>query len=154
MQNTIIIENAKKTDLPFLVDFQLKMALETEDLVLDKTVLEKGMASVLDDPSKARYFVVRKGELLAGMLMITLEWSDWRNGWVWWIQSVYVDKEFRKEGVFASLYSHVKEIVLKTEEIKGIRLYVDKRNVRAQKVYVAIGMTGEHYATFEWMKEF
>jgi len=97
MQNTIIIENAKKTDLPFLVDFQLKMALETEDLVLDKTVLEKGMTSVLDDPSKARYFVARKGELLAGMLMITLEWSDWRNGWVWWIQSVYVDKEYRKE---------------------------------------------------------
>jgi len=101
MQNTIIIENAKKTDLPFLVDFQLKMALETEDLVLDKTVLEKGMTSVLDDPSKARYFVARKGELLAGMLMITLEWSDWRNGWVWWIQSVYVDKEYRKEGVFS-----------------------------------------------------
>jgi len=154
MQNSIIIDDAKRADLPALVDFQLKMALETEELVLDKDVLERGMTSVIDDSSKARYFVARRGEKLAGMLMITLEWSDWRNGWVWWIQSVYVDKEFRKEGVFASLYSHVKEIVLKTDEIKGIRLYVDKRNVRAQRVYEAIGMTGEHYATFEWMKEF
>lgn len=154
MHNTITIDNAKHSDLHLLVDFQMKMAMETEGLELDKAVLEKGITSVLDDPSKARYFVARRGDALAGMLMITLEWSDWRNGWVWWIQSVYVAQEFRKEGIFATLYSHIKEIVTKSEDIRGIRLYVDKRNVRAQKVYEAIGMTGEHYATFEWMKEF
>ncbi|GAB1374629.1 MAG: GNAT family N-acetyltransferase [Bacteroidales bacterium] len=151
--NTIITP-ATLDDLPNMVDFQLKMASETEGLELDKTVLERGIESALNDSGKARYFIAKNNDKTVGMLMITTEWSDWRAGWVWWIQSVYVIPEMRGEGVFGALYSYVKELVTEMHDVMGIRLYVDKRNVKAQKVYEAVGMTGEHYATFEWMKNF
>ena len=151
--NTIITP-ATLDDLPNMVDFQLKMASETEGLELDKTVLERGIESALNDSGKARYFIAKNNDKTVGMLMITTEWSDWRAGWVWWIQSVYVVPEMRGEGVFGALYSYVKELVKEMHDVMGIRLYVDKRNLRAQKVYEAVGMTGEHYATFEWMKNF
>ncbi len=154
MNDTIIITPANEQDLSYMVDFQLKMALETEELKLDKSVLEAGVASALKDSSKALYFIARKGDRPVGMLMITTEWSDWRNGWVWWIQSVYVVPEMRKEGVFGALYTYVKELVMEASDVMGIRLYVDKRNLKAQRVYEAVGMTGEHYSTFEWMKKF
>lgn len=158
----ISINSAKEGDIDTIVDFQLKMALETEDLVLDETILRKGVEAVVADPSKATYYIARiSGDggggsqsepPAAGMLMITLEWSDWRNGWVWWIQSVFVEQEYRKEGIFRELYNHIKSLVLSKEDVKGIRLYVDKRNTKAQRVYESLGMTGEHYSTFEWMK--
>ena len=85
-------------------------------------------------------------------LMITYEWSDWRSGMVWWIQSVYVTPEFRRRGVYAGLYSHVKSFVDGDPAIRGIRLYVDERNKPAQEVYARLGMNGEHYRVFEWMK--
>lgn len=149
----LVIEEARIQDLNIMVEFQLNMALETEDLNLNKNILEKGIQAVYEDPSKARYFVARCEDRVLGMLMITLEWSDWRNGWVWWIQSVYVLPEFRKDGIFRSLYFHVKNLVISSENVRGLRLYVDKRNIKAQKVYEALGMTGEHYTTYEWMKD-
>jgi len=148
----LVIEEARIGDLNTLVEFQLKMAMETEELQLDREILSKGVIAVYEDPTKARYFVARIEERVVGMLMITLEWSDWRNGWVWWIQSVYVEQEFRKDGVFRSLYSYIRNVVENSDSIRGLRLYVDKRNIKAQKVYDAIGMTGEHYTTYEWMK--
>ena len=157
----IKITKATNDDIEAIVGFQLRMALETEDLILDGVVLNEGVKAVIGDPSKATYYIARISnvpgvgegeEVAAGMLMITLEWSDWRNGWVWWIQSVYVREEFRKYGVFRSLYDHIKQLVIESNSVRGIRLYVDKRNVKAQKVYEALGMTGEHYSTFEWMK--
>ena len=148
----LVIEEARIGDLNTLVEFQLKMAMETEELKLDREILIKGVKAVYEDPAKARYFVARIDERVVGMLMITLEWSDWRNGWVWWIQSVYVEQEFRKDGVFRSLYSYIRNVVENSDSIRGLRLYVDKRNIKAQKVYDAIGMTGEHYTTYEWMK--
>jgi GNAT superfamily N-acetyltransferase len=148
----LVIEEARIGDLNTLVEFQLKMAMETEELQLDREILSKGVKAVYEDPTKARYFVARIDERVVGMLMITLEWSDWRNGWVWWIQSVYVEQEFRKDGVFRSLYSYIRNVVENSDSIKGLRLYVDKRNIKAQKVYDAIGMTREHYTTYEWMK--
>ena len=154
MTANTIITPATLDDLPNMVDFQLKMASETEGLELDKTVLERGIESALNDSGKARYFIAKNNDKTVGMLMITTEWSDWRAGWVWWIQSVYVIPEMRGEGVFGALYSYVKELVTEMHDVMGIRLYVDKRNLRAQKVYEAVGMTGEHYATFEWMKNF
>ncbi len=154
MTANTIITPATLDDLPNMVDFQLKMASETEGLELDKTVLERGIESALNDSGKARYFIAKNNDKTVGMLMITTEWSDWRAGWVWWIQSVYVIPEMRGEGVFGALYSYVKELVTEMHDVMGIRLYVDKRNVKAQKVYEAVGMTGEHYATFEWMKNF
>ena len=86
--------------------------------------------------------------------MITYEWSDWRNGNVWWIQSVYVVPEFRGQRVYAGLYEHVQALVEADDALRGIRLYVDRRNVAAQQVYTRLGMNGEHYQVFEWMKTF
>ena len=148
----LVIEEARIGDLNTLVEFQLKMAMETEELKLDREILIKGVKAVYEDPAKARYFVARIDERVVGMLMITLEWSDWRNGWVWWIQSVYVEQEFRKDGIFRSMYTYIRNVVENSDSIRGLRLYVDKRNIKAQKVYNALGMTGEHYTTYEWMK--
>lgn len=149
----IKIRDAKIDDSSYIVDFQMAMAIETEDLMLDKETLSKGVLAVLEDSSKARYFIAQGDGKPVGMLMITTEWSDWRNRWVWWIQSVYTLPECRKMGIYKLLYEHVKGIVLSTDNIGGIRLYVDKRNIRAQAVYTNLGMNGDHYATFEWMKE-
>ena len=146
------IREATLNDLETIVDFQLKMALETEDLQLDEAVLKKGVAAAITDSGKGRIFVTQDGERIISSLMITLEWSDWRNGWVWWIMSLYVVPEYRRQGVFKRMYSYIKSIVEKDEGVKGLRLYVDKRNLRAQKVYDAVGMCGEHYATYEWLK--
>jgi len=147
----LLIREAKKSDCSRIVEFQMAMALETESLELDRDVLSLGVNAVLEDSSKARYFIAEEEGSSIGMLMITLEWSDWRNGWVWWIQSVYTAPEYRGRGVYKLLYQHVKSLVRNSDNIRGIRLYVDKRNVTAQKVYDALGMNGSHYSTYEWM---
>lgn len=129
------------------------MAQETEDFALDRAICTRGVAAVFADPSHGRYFVADDGAQLVASLMITLEWSDWRNGTVWWIQSVYVRPEYRRKGIYAGLYQHVKEIAERDANVRGIRLYVDRRNTSAQEVYRRMGMNGEHYQVFEWMKE-
>ncbi|MDD2419065.1 MAG: GNAT family N-acetyltransferase [Bacteroidales bacterium] len=148
----IVVRDALKSDLEEILDFQINMAKETESIDLERDVLKIGVSSVLEDSAKAKYFIADNEGEAAGMLMITTEWSDWRNGWVWWIQSVYVKPGYRKMGVYKMLYNHIKKIVGSSDELKGIRLYVDKRNVRAQQVYESLGMTGDHYTTYEWMK--
>ncbi|HPH53948.1 MAG: GNAT family N-acetyltransferase [Bacteroidales bacterium] len=151
----IKVRVARPGDRKRLTDFQVQMALETEGQELDRRIVSQGVKSVLDDPQKASYFVAElEGvEGIVGCLMITDEWSDWRNGWVWWIQSLYVQPEYRKRGVFTALLEHVWMIVDSTSDVKGIRLYVDKNNTRARALYEAIGMSGEHYITYELMKE-
>ena len=148
------IRNATSEDAATIVDFQLKMALETEDLSLDAAVVEEGVAAVFRDPAKGRYFVAEEEGAVVASLMITYEWSDWRNGLVWWIQSVYVKPEYRKRGVYTQMYQYIKEQVEASADVRGLRLYVDKRNVPAQKVYTRLGMNGSHYDTFEWMRTF
>ncbi len=147
------IRKARIEDLEILVDFQYKMALESENLELDKSVLRKGISGAIADDAKAMVYVAQENNQLVASLMVTFEWSDWRNGWVWWIQSLYVIPEFREKGIFRQMYSYLQNIVNLREDVKGIRLYVDQSNVRAQRVYQAIGMCGEHYTTYEWMKE-
>ncbi|MDX1964270.1 MAG: GNAT family N-acetyltransferase [Pirellulales bacterium] len=88
---------------------------------------------------------------IAGSLLITYEWSDWRNGVVWWIQSVYVPPQFRRLGVYAGLYRYLQQLAAQTPEVRGIRLYVDQRNTKAQAVYERLGMNGDHYRVYEWM---
>ena len=129
------------------------MARETEDVSLDRVICARGVHAVFADPSHGRYFVAEEGGRVAASLLITYEWSDWRNGVVWWIQSVYVLPELRGQRVYAGLYEHVKSIALSDASVRGIRLYVDKRNARAQNVYSRLGMNGEHYLVYEWMKE-
>jgi len=147
------IRPATHDDAAVIVDFQLKMALETESLTLVPDVVEKGVGAVFADPAKGRYFVAEEENAVIASLMITFEWSDWRNGLVWWIQSVYVQPEFRMKGVYTKMYHYIKKQVEASSDIRGLRLYVDKRNIPAQKVYTRLGMNGSHYDTYEWMRE-
>ena len=148
----IRVRDARESDAPVIVDFQVAMARETEELDLDREICTQGVAAVFADPNKGRYFVAEADGEVVASLMITLEWSDWRNGMVWWIQSVYVRPDHRGRRVYARLYEHVKQMVEATPALRGIRLYVDRRNTSAQEVYRRCGMNGEHYQVFEWMK--
>lgn len=145
--------DARAVDAAGIIDFQIAMAQETEDFALDRPTCARGVKAVFDDPNRGRYFVAESGSQLAASLMITPEWSDWRNGVVWWIQSVYVRPDFRRRGIYAGLYEHVKKMVEADPSVRGLRLYVDRRNTAAQEVYRRLGMNGEHYQVFEWMKE-
>jgi len=139
-------------DVPVLVDFQLRMARETEELELDLDTLTRGVEAVFTDPRKGAYWVAERGGQIVGGLLTTFEWSDWRNGTILWIQSVYVVPEERGRGVYRALYEHLRAKVEADPGLKGLRLYVDKRNAGAQRVYERLGMTREHYDTFEWLK--
>ncbi len=139
-------------DSKLISDFQCKMALETEGLKLDPVIVEKGVDAVFDDPSKGKYWVAEMGNEVVGCLLTIPEWSDWRNGTVLWIHSVYVVPQYRKFGVFTSLYKHLEHMVNQSSELRGLRLYVDKRNNSAQRVYERLGMTSEHYELYEWLK--
>lgn len=148
----VIYRDATPADAESIADFQQAMARETEDLELDRTVLSRGVAAVFGDASLGRYFVAESEGRVVGSLMITYEWSDWRAGMVWWIQSVYVPAAHRRRGIYAGLYRHVKAMVESDPSLRGIRLYVEKDNTVAQQVYANLGMDGEHYRMFEWMK--
>jgi len=148
----MLIREAAETDIPSLLDFQLKMALETENITLEISSLTMGVHRLFKDSTKGRYYVAEEGGDVVGCLMTTYEWSDWRNGTVLWIQSVYVTKEHRGQGVFKQMYNHIKQLVENDPDSKGIRLYVDKTNEAAQRTYQKIGMNGEHYTVYEWMK--
>lgn len=148
----MLVRKAKPEDLNSILEFQLAMARETEGIDLERSIVEKGLTAVLKDSTKGNYYVAEiKGKVI-GSLLTTFEWSDWRNGTVLWIQSVYVVPEFRRKGVYSKLYEHVKNHVLENNDLKGIRLYADKSNEGAHKVYQKLGMTPDHYITFEWLK--
>jgi predicted GNAT family acetyltransferase len=128
------------------------MAKETEGIPLDSQVCELGVRAVFDRPELGRYYVGEVNEIVAASAMTTYEWSDWRNGFVWWIQSVYVLPQFRRRGVYAGLYGHIQQLAVDSKSVMGIRLYVDRRNSSAQHAYSSLGMDGDHYQVFEWMK--
>ncbi|MGZ3727075.1 MAG: GNAT family N-acetyltransferase [Pseudobdellovibrio sp.] len=153
-ERNIIFCEANREDASSIVDFQLAMALETEDLQLDKKTCEKGVATVFDYPEKGQYYVIKVNQRTVGSLLIVPEWSDWRNGTVWWIHSVYVMPEFRGQGLFSGFYEYIKKLVQSDERLRGLRLYVDKRNTKAQAVYKKIKMNNDHYELYEWMKTF
>lgn len=148
----MLVRKAKPEDLNSILEFQLAMARETEGIELEQETLKNGVTAVLKDSSKGHYYVAEKNGKVIGSLLTTFEWSDWRNGTVLWIQSVYVVPEFRRKGVYSKLYAHVKSRVLENHDLKGIRLYADKSNKGAHKVYEKLGMTPDHYVTFEWLK--
>ena len=146
------VREATGQDEKFIVDFQLAMAKETENIELNRFTVEKGVSAVINDFSKGKYYITEIQGKVVGSLLTTFEWSDWRNGTILWIQSVYVLPEFRRKGVYRNMYSHVKDQVEKNENLKGIRLYADKTNFSAHKIYKKLGMTPDHYVTFEWLK--
>ena len=149
----VTIRKASIEDRADIASFQIAMALETENLALEPEVVDKGVMAVFEDASKGFYYVAETGGKVVGSLLTTYEWSDWRNGNILWIQSVYVKPEFRGKGIFRMLYERVKCIVMDGQnKYRGIRLYVDKTNERARRIYEKLGMTNHHYETFEWMK--
>ena len=139
-------------DVEAIVDFQLKMAAETEGIELHKPTVLKGVTAVISDNTKGQYYVTEINNRIVASLLTTYEWSDWRNGTILWIQSVYVLNEYRRKGVYRNMYSHIKQLVLDNEKLNGIRLYADKSNHAAHKTYQKLGMSPDHYVTFEWLK--
>jgi GNAT superfamily N-acetyltransferase len=148
----LLIRKAKPSDAPSIIDFQLKMAWETEKMKLVPEIVTKGVDAVFHDQSRGQYYVAESNGKVVASLLITYEWSDWRNCSVWWFQSVYVVLEFRRQGVFRKMYSHIRELA-EEQDIAGLRLYVETKNSRAQKTYEALGMSSEHYAFYEWMRK-
>jgi L-amino acid N-acyltransferase YncA len=148
----ITVREATEKDIPSIIDFQLKMALETENLTLDISALTQGVKRLFRDSTKGRYYVAVENEEVIGCLMTTYEWSDWRCGTVIWIQSVYINDPHRGKGVYKKLYLHIQQMIEADPDICGIRLYVDKTNLAAKEVYTRLGMNGDHYQAYEWMK--
>jgi RimJ/RimL family protein N-acetyltransferase len=148
----LAIRPGEPGDAAAIAGFQLRMARETEELGLDPETLGRGVEAVFADPSRGRYWIAERGSQTVGCLLTTYEWSDWRNGVILWIQSVYVVPEERGRGVYRALYERVKRQVDESPELKGIRLYVEKRNAAARQVYERLGMSREHYDLFEWLK--
>ena len=132
-----------------IADFNLALALETEKLRLDPNCVAVGVAAILQDPSKGLYYVAQVDGVVAGQLMITYEWSDWRNGNLWWLQSVYVRKEFRQMGVFRALFQHLRELAEMRKDVCGLRLYMHAENTRARESYEKLGMKPTKYQVFE-----
>ncbi|NMC38691.1 MAG: GNAT family N-acetyltransferase [Bacteroidales bacterium] len=147
----ITIREAVPSDAPSIIDFQLKMAWETEGLRLDPDIVTRGVNAVFADPSKGRYFVAESDQKPVASLLITYEWSDWRNRNVWWFQSVFVIPEYRRRGIFRKMYLFIKEQA-GINDIAGLRLYVETKNLNAKKTYETLGMSSEHYALYEWMR--
>lgn len=143
---------ATLADASTIADFQLRMALETEAVTLDPAICRAGVAAVFERPGLGCYHVAEENGRLLASTLLTYEWSDWRNGIVWWIQSVYVPPSDRRRGIFAGLYRYLQSQAEADPLVRGLRLYVDLRNRPAQTVYTRLGMNGEHYRVFEWMK--
>jgi len=144
------VREATLHDLEALIEGNAAMAVETEHLHLDPSTLRAGVAALLEGRAPGTYRVCEIEGRVVGQILVTYEWSDWRNRTVWWIQSVYVQPEFRGRGVYRSLYAAVVEAA-RAAGAAGLRLYVDARNARAQAVYTALGMNGDHYRVFESM---
>lgn len=148
----ITIRKATREDASVIIDFQQKMAWETEQVTLVGEVIIKGVKAVFDDSFRGQYWVAEDAGIVAASLLITYEWSDWRNCNVWWFQSVYVLPEFRRTGIFRAMYQHIKNEA-DEHNIAGLRLYVETKNLKAQHTYEALGMKSLHYKMYEWMKE-
>jgi ribosomal protein S18 acetylase RimI-like enzyme len=144
----IIIRRGTIADAATIADFNAAMALETEQLTLDRDTLDAGVRAALRDESKAVYFLAEIAGHVVGQLMITHEWSDWRNGPLWWIQSVYVHQDHRRRGVFRALYAHAREQAKRAGAV-GVRLYVEENNHLGQATYRSLGMEMTHYRVME-----
>ena len=145
----ITVRPATHDDIEFLVRGNKEMALETENLALHINRLRRGVHAVFDDPSRGFYLIAEINSTRAGQMMITYEWSDWRNGAFWWIQSVYTVPEFRRRGVFHALYAQAEKLSQQNGSVCGLRLYVDAHNVQAQATYRRCGMHETAYRLFE-----
>src|SRR5262245_44745197 len=147
--SAVRVRAAYPRELSTLVQFNRALAEESEGRALDPERLRAGVGAVFADPSRGTYYLALRGEEVLGGLLITSEWSDWRNGAFWWIQSVYVVPAARRQGVFRQLYEHVLARARANPEVCGIRLYVDHENRPAQQVYTRLGMREARYRFFD-----
>ena len=147
--SSIAVGRAATEDVAAIAQFNSAMAAETEDLALDPQTVHAGVAAVVSDDRRGFYLVARSDGKAVGSLMITYEWSDWRNGNLWWIQSVYVMPSARKQGIFRLLYDNVISLAKQDGDAAGVRLYVEKDNRGAQEVYRKLGMSETAYRVFE-----
>jgi len=145
----ITIRQADLADTATVADFNVRLALETENLRLDPECVATGVAAVLRDTAKGVYYVAEVDGKIAGQVMITYEWSDWRNGNLWWLQSVYVKPELRRAGVFRALFAHLQELARNSKDVCGLRLYMHGDNLRARNSYERLGMRPTKYEVFQ-----
>ncbi len=151
LESMFKIEVAEISDADWIAETQIKMAKETEHIQLDKNVVQRGVKFLFDNPERGFYVIARDAnDTPAGILLVLKEWSDWRNGDVWWIHSVYVEKPYRRQGVFSRMFQFI-ERKGRAESVRGLRLYVEKENIRAKKVYESLGMTSDRYDMYEKM---
>ena len=149
MAGELNIRQAGVDDGEAITRFNAAMALESEGISLDRTILRAGVEAALVDEAKAFYLLAEAEGNPVGQLMVTTEWSDWRNGWIWWIQSVYVKPESRRQGVYRRLYQRLTEMADARDDIRGMRLYVMRDNWPAKRTYEALGMSHSHYDLYE-----
>lgn len=145
------IRDAKTSDSTKIAAGNTMMAEETEGKALDPASIELGVRTILGDQTKGRYWVAESAGNVIGQIMVTYEWSDWRNGTIWWIQSVFVKRDWRRKGVFSALYHHVESLAANEPGVIGLRLYVEENNQRAQRAYEALGMVNPGYLVMECM---
>jgi ribosomal protein S18 acetylase RimI-like enzyme len=145
--NSLQVRAARREDAPVLAAFNRAMAQETEGKEL--TLVERGVQRMFEDPTLGRYFVACDGDDVVGCLMLTTEWSDWRDGVFWWIQSVYVAPAHRQRGVYRALHAHVEAAARAQGDVVGLRLYVERHNARAQATYAKLGMRDAGYVVME-----
>ncbi len=149
MRSNVDVRKAREQDIPAIAEFNIAMAQETEAKRLSPAKVKAGMRAVIRHPDHGFYLVAELNGRIAGSLLITREWSDWRNGVFWWIQSVYVPPEFRKQGIYRALYDAVKALARSTPDVCGFRLYVEKNNRAAMAVYSKLGMSETEYRIYE-----
>jgi len=147
----MIIRPATIDDLEIIADYNVRLAQESEDLRLIPATVHKGVAALLRDPAKGIYYVAEDevSHELLGQLMITYEWSDWRNGMIWWIQSVYVRASARGQGIFKALFENLERLAREQKSVCTLRLYMDKHNEKARRAYGKMGLRETNYQVFE-----
>lgn len=148
MSDPVQVRDARPDDIGQIVAFNAAIARETENVELDRERLTAGVRAIFEVPERGRYFLATQNGAVLGQAMITTEWSDWRNGDVWWFQSVYVAPAARGRGVFSQLYRSIEQRA-REEQARGLRLYVDKDNHSAQQIYRKLGMQASHYQMME-----
>lgn len=149
MSEEISVRTGEERDASALIEFNIAMAQETESKELPTAVVSAGVRNLLENPHYGFYVIAEKGEEITGCLMVTTEWSDWRNGEFWWIQSVYVRPEFRRQGIYRKLYESVRTRAAMKGNVCGFRLYVEQENAVAQRTYQDMGMEETSYKLFE-----
>ena len=144
-----MIRDATVADLDIIVDYNSRLAEESEGILLDRDILARGVRRGLTTPQLCRYFVAEIDGRVVGTTMLTYELTDWRCGVLWWLQSVYVDPEYRRHGVFRAVYRYIEALARRDGDVRGLRLYVKHDNTRARETYVAVGMTPSGYDVYE-----